>query len=80
MKMNKSYCYIPTLHMRTVHCAQCDQTIEVPSDYIEYIYDNKKFCSWTCKCRYKKAHPIEEESHSEQVINKKERYNAKNTN
>ena len=59
-KMNKTYCYIPTIRMRTIECAQCKQTIEVPSEYIEYTYDGKNFCSWSCKCKYKKIQQKEE--------------------
>lgn len=69
-KIKKSYCYVPNIHTRTVECPQCGQTIEVPVEYIEYIYDGKRFCSWSCKCKYKKEHLIEELTSSEYVLNK----------
>ena len=68
----ETYNYIPTIATRTVTCTFCGKTKTIPSNYIEYTYNKKVFCSWDCKSKYKRAHPDEELTHSEKVVKKLE--------
>lgn len=37
-------------------CANCQKSFIRYSNEIDYIFNKKRFCSWNCKCKYKKSH------------------------
>lgn len=70
---NTIYNFPEEERLKTINCAICGKVV-VPYSYIVYKFNNKEFCSWNCKSKYRKAHPDEEElSHSEIIVENEER-------
>lgn len=61
--------YMPIIDKRKkiIKCAVCGK-VEVPSSYIVYTFNDKEFCSWKCKSKYRKAHPEERELSPSEII------------
>lgn len=61
--------FMPIIDKRKkiIKCAVCGK-VEVPSSYIVYTFNNKEFCSWKCKSKYRKAHPEERELSPSEII------------
>lgn len=42
-------------------CPGCGKTYTYYSSYVPYIYDRKRFCTYSCKAKYKREHPPKED-------------------
>lgn len=74
---NTIYNFPEEERLKTIDCTICGKVV-VPYSYIVYKFNNKEFCSWNCKSKYRKAHPEERElSPSEIIVENEERRNER---
>lgn len=68
--MDKNYICTQGEGKKIINCAICGK-VEVSYTYTVYKYNDKEFCSWNCKSKYRKAHPEEVElTESEKIVAK----------